>query len=493
MPSIPASQIVSSAPSVLSAGGTALDLIGLMLTANTRVPIGTVPSFQSAPAVAAYFGPTSQEAALAAIYFLGFDNSNVKPGALLFSQYPTAPVAAYLRGANVSGFTLTQLQAMSGTITVVFNGTTYTSSSINLTSATSFSSAAALIQAAFTSPPFSVSYDSVSGAFVFTGSTTGPAATVGAASGSLATLLLLTPVLGAVTSQGAAAATPSAAMTAVTGITQNWASFMTVFEPVLNDKVAFGQWANSTDDRYLYAMWDTNSAPAGTSDTSSAGALLTASQASGTAPIYLDVNVAAFLLGALASIDYTEENGRATMAFKTQSGLSVDVVSGTISANLKANSYNYYGQFSTANDNFNWFYPGSVTGPFAWIDSYVNQIWMTNAFQLAIMTLFANTKSIPFVTAGYALVSAALADPILAAANFGAFQPGVALSQAQIAEINSAAGAKIDGVLNQQGYYLQVLPATAQVRGVRGPLAVTFWYADGGSVQSLAISSVEIQ
>src|SRR5487761_2080482 len=98
MSSIPASMFVQVVPNVISAGGSALDLSGLCLTNSTRVPIGTVPSFPSALAVASYFGSTAPEAGLASTYFAGFDNSNVKPGAMLFAQYPVAPVGAYLRG-----------------------------------------------------------------------------------------------------------------------------------------------------------------------------------------------------------------------------------------------------------------------------------------------------------------------------------------------------------------------------------------------------------
>ena len=143
---IPASQIVSVVPSVLGAGGAALDLNGLILTNSNRVPMGTVQSFPSQAAVAAYFGPLSNEAFLADIYFLGFDGSTVKPGALLFAQYPVAPVFAWARGGNVSGLTLAQLQALSGSLTITIDGVVKTAGAINLASAASFSAAAALIQ-----------------------------------------------------------------------------------------------------------------------------------------------------------------------------------------------------------------------------------------------------------------------------------------------------------------------------------------------------------
>ena len=50
---IPASTVVDVIPSVLNAGGSALDLIGLCLTPFKRTPIGSVLSFPTQAAVAA--------------------------------------------------------------------------------------------------------------------------------------------------------------------------------------------------------------------------------------------------------------------------------------------------------------------------------------------------------------------------------------------------------------------------------------------------------
>jgi len=149
MASIPASAIVSVTPSVIGAGGTALDLNGLILTTSPRTPIGSVVKFATAADVAAYFGPSSNEAAMATIYFNGFDNSTKKPGEVLFAQYPTASVAAFVRGAAVG--TLAYVTGLAaGTLTIVVNGVSKTSASINLSGASSFSNAASLILAGFT-------------------------------------------------------------------------------------------------------------------------------------------------------------------------------------------------------------------------------------------------------------------------------------------------------------------------------------------------------
>ncbi len=147
IPAIPASQLVNVIPSVLPAGGDALDMIGFILTQDTRIPIGEVLSFATADDVTSYFGGLTQESGLATIYFNGPDNATALPGALLFAQYPASAVSAWLRGGNLSGLPIAGLQTLSGILTVVADGTTH-AAYVNLSAAVSYSSAAALIQTA---------------------------------------------------------------------------------------------------------------------------------------------------------------------------------------------------------------------------------------------------------------------------------------------------------------------------------------------------------
>lgn len=490
MTTIPASAIVRVTPSVLSAGGTALDLKGLILTENACVPAGTVPSFPSSEAVAAYFGPESDEASIADTYFLGFSNSTQKPGGLLFAQYQPADTAAYLRGGKIAGLPLAVLQGLSGSLSVVVDGQTFSAASIDLSLADGYALGAALIGASIGAP---VDFDVEAGAFVLRSDTTGPASSVGFATGTLADALLLTQATGAVTSRGAAASTPAAAMNAVVDVTTDWASFTTAFEPDLATKLQFASWCNARNNRYLYACWDTDVSATQPASTTCMGYDVRQSGLSGTAMVYADRTVAVFLMGAMASVDFNERNGRATAAFRGQGGIAPSVTSATDAVNLIANGYNYYGAYATANDKFLFLYPGSVSGQYKWIDSYINQIWLTNQLQLAIMGLLVAVKSIPYNNIGYALIEAACSDPIRAALNFGAIRPGVTLSAAQAEEVNTDAGLEIAPTLSIRGYYLQVLDASPQVRAGRGSPPCRLWYTDGGSVQAVSLSSIMVE
>lgn len=647
-PAISASEIVNIIPSVLSAGGNSLDLNGVMLTANPRVPIDTLITFPDAASVTSYFGSGSQESALGSIYFKGFDNSTKKPGQLYFWQYAwLQPVSAWLRGGSVASLSLAQLQALAGTFTVTIDGADKTAS-ISLSGATSFSNAAQTInsslnihgidqgayvgsingttltvgtvtngpqQATFvgsitggtltvtsltegniaagqllvgtgvtvgttitagltgvggvgtysitpngtaasqnitsyinagalalgdlvlgTGTPNNVyisafltgtgglgtytlsgsgvmsnsafnaflpgvTYDSTSGGFQINSGTTGSGSTMSYASGALAVSLNMTSATGATLSQGSGQPTPAQAMDAIVGINQNWASFMTLFEPVETDKEAFSTWNNAQANRYHYAMWDTNAVNTGPSGPSTAVGVITTGNYSGTSLIYensavdtIGGELAAFVMGYGASINFNAFQGRATAAFKSQSGLAPQVFSTTAYNYLRSYGMNCYGDFTTANQAFTIYSNGTVSGPFTWLDSYLDQIWLRAQLQVQLMSLLTQVNSIPYNNYGYGLIQAACEDPIQAAVFSGVIQPGVPLSNAQAAEVFSITGStQAAGIISTRGWFLQIVPASAQVRAARQSPNINLLYTDGESVQQIVINAVLIQ
>jgi hypothetical protein len=644
---IPASAFVSVLPGVLAAGGSSLQMNGLLLTPNTRVPTGLVASFASLASVQAFFGLSSAEAAFAQIYFAGYTNGTALPGALLISQFNQSAVNGYVRGASVGTMTLAQLQALSGgSLSVTVGGVVATAASIALTAATSFSNAASLMTialayydavstssgaiaagtatnstaasitgnvltvaatvtgafvaggvltgtgvtagtyivkqltgttggagtyqvsaiqsvatttisqsyglltiGAMTSGTFAVgqvisggtiaagstitaivtgtggagtyvisggaqtvtttivsggqlvvTFDSVSNAFVITGGTPGATGTISAASGTLAPSLYLTIATGATLSQGAAALTPATAMPAIIAQTTNWATFTTLTDPDGGygnaQKQAFAAWNTATGpNQFIYVAWDTDvTAPASNAATTSLGYILKNNGNSGTEVIWgIDNTKAAFFMGTTASINFNAQNGRITFAYKGQSGLAPDVVTLQAYNNLLANGYNCYASVATAAQNFQFYQNGTITGPYNWADSYVNQIWLNAALQLSLLQLLATVNAIPYNSAGIALQYGACLTPITNALNFGAINTGVALTASQAAQVNNAAGLNIASILQTTGWYLQILPANGTQRAARATNPATLWYLDGGSVQQITLSSIAIQ
>ena len=488
---IPASDLVTVNPGVISSGGSPLSLNGLILSQSLYLPTAAVQSFTSTTAVMNYFGASSTEYALSQVYFLGFDNSTIKPTTLLFAPYVATNRAAWLQSGSLSGMTLTALQALSGTIILTMDGTLKTSSSINLSTATSFSDAATKIAAAFTSPP-TITWDAVKSVFLFTSTTTGALSTMTVATGTLSAGIKLTTATGAVLSQGAVADTPATAMDMVKSKTQNWAFYTTVWEPDTATKTLFAIWTNAQNQRYGYAVWDTDAQAIINGSTTNFGYLAKTAAYDGVMPLYNTVALATFVLGAVASIDFSRTNGRITIAGKHQAGLPVTVTDQQISANLLANGYSYYGSYATANDQFIMLNNGQITGQWKWLDPYVNQIYINSQLQLALMTLITTVTSIPYNQSGYNLIRAAMIDPIADALNFGAIRAGVTLSDLQTAVVNQAAGLDAASSIEQNGYYLQILDPSAIVRGNRGTPVINFWYTDGGAVQKISLASIDI-
>lgn len=489
--SIPASELVNVTPNVIGTGGSPLSLNSVFLTQNNTVPLGPVISFSDQLSVARFFGDDSQEAQLATVYFLGFDGSSIKPGTLYFTSFNTTAVPAWLRSASLASMTLEELKAIpAGTMTVTVDGTPETSQSINLSTATSFSNAAEIIQAAFTN--LTVTYNSLLSAFVLTTGTTGAEATITYASGDIATALYLTGETGATISQGAAPASVNAFMNALLSQTQNWVTFMTLWEPELDDKMAFAKWTNGQKNRYMYVGWDSDVQATQANNTDCFGAQIINGNYNGTAPVWPSAEKAAFVCGTAASINFQEVNGRITFAYKGQSGLVADVTDPTVANNLTANGYNYYAAYATANDRFVMLQPGQMPGDWKWIDTYVNQVYLNSQFQLALMTLLTSRKSVPLNDVGDTAILSAMQDPIDEFVNFGGVQTGVELSEQQKSQINSEAGTDISNTLYTQGYYAQAVTATAQQRGLRNKQA-RFWFTDGGAVHKIALTSTDVQ
>lgn len=595
-PSIPASELVNSIPSVLGTGGNPLSLNAVFGTNDPSIPLGTVKAFPDVTSVQNWFGANSPEAVFAGRYFSGYSIGTSLPSTLYFAQYNENAVDAYLRGGNMSTVSLATLQGYTGTLVVAVDGHTLTSAAINLAAATSFPNAATLIQAGLqtagnswsgtfttvnasatvtvnttasgvlhvgdtlvgldvpvgatitafgTYTPLAgtgtvtisapatgsagpspgtvtllptVTYDVLRSAFVIGSPSTGATSTIAfPTTSAFATELKLTQAAGAVLSQGGAAATPAGFLNSVVAATQNWATFTTVFEADTQTALGFANWVSTASpagqERFAYIEWDTVAANALGVNPTGFGASVTAAAYNGSMPNYdpgtrTDIDpetglpvittwtpgeLAAFVCGTIASLDFNARQGRATLAYKSQAGVQAGVNTAVAAHNLKANGYNFYGAYATANEDFTFLQPGSMPGVWKWVDPYVNQIAMNSDFQLALLTLETQVPSIPYNANGYNLVRSTLQDPIDKYVNFGAIQPGVPLSASQAQAVNLAAGVKIDGVLSTVGYYLQILTATAQVRGLRGSPPMRFWYTDGGSIQSLLLASIDVQ
>lgn len=492
---IPISQVVNVLPGVVGAGANPLSLNAIFLSTNPITPATSLFQSSTTDEVIEYYGSGSAEAELAARYVNGFQNSTRKPGTLFFGRYsPTGATSGWVRGRSLAGMTLDQLKSVTGSMEITIDDDVYqTSVPMDFSAVTSFSDAANVISTSLgIGSVATVAWDALFSCFVVTSITQGANSHVSFATGTAADLLGLSS---GVQTDGTAQDTPASVMDRVKSQTQDWASFM-VTSPVLQDvNEGFAKWCANQNHRYAFIAWDTSAGNEVPNNDATLGALVRANKYEGTFVLYGSSDYAAFICGFIGSINWQELNGRATPAFKTQDGLAPYVSKLSVANAVLSNGANYYGVYQGPGSGnvYNILYSGQMPGSkFKWLDTYVNQIYLNAQLQNAIFYGLTQAKSVPYNSQGETLIRAWCADPIAEALNNGSIRVGVELSNAQKAQINMDAGLDISSQLYGQGYYLQILPATAQVRGQRASPPVKLWYCDGGSIQSINLASIAV-
>lgn len=495
--SIPASYIVDVTPRVISAGTAGIAINGLFLTTNPQLPVGIVQEFVSATSVAEFFGYESDEYNAAVIYFAGYVNSFKKPASIRYARRINANVSAFLRGAEYQG-TLQALQAISdGALNITINNELIELTNIDLASASSFSAAALKIQSAINTLKSTVSavvtYNSISNAFEVSTSATGAQSSISfaaaASSGTdLGSMLNLTSA-GAVLSPGLDEQTAAENMTQIAAYDSNFVTFTHLYDADADECIALGQWSNSQGVSYCFLPWSNEAAAILDSSTDDIASKMVAAGVTNFTAIYNDYRLAAGVMGAFASIDWTRTNGAIDIAFKQVDGLAPTVTSAADAAVLDKKFYTYYGQFATKNTDFNFIYKGLIVGDYVNLSTYINAVWFNSSMVNAVANGFASVGKAAYNEAGYTYIRVWLADPINQAKNVGIIQVGVILSEAQKAQIISEVGSDITAELYANGYYLLVADPGAAARVTGDSPIVTFYYTDGGVVKKLQISS----
>lgn len=492
---IPISQIVSMTPGVIGGGGAAQLLVGMILTQDASVAPGSPLAFYNATDVATWFGAGSAEAAAAATYFPGVVNGQRLPYTLGFARYAATATPAGSYGATVPS-SLAALQAVTAGTLIVTTGALRTSSAINLSSATSYAGVASLVNAAFTSPDFSVAYDAQRNRFTLLTTATGASAVSSDVSGTLAPLLGLSSASGAyIQSPGLAADTPTVAMNRLIAQSTNWASFTTAWLPAIADRLAFSAWNSGQNYRFWYVAYDLDAASTIANNTVSFGSQVFAAPYQGTTPVYGTLNTAAAFMGYAASIDFARNNGRSDLAFRQfNAGTPATCSSLATAQALLSNNYTYVGAYANAANSYTVAFDGKVSGVFPWADTYLDQIYLNSELQRAGFETLLAYKSIPYNADGYGLLYAGLQAVIVAALASGIIRAGVTLSSSQTLQVNSAAGRQVADVIQTRGWYLLITDATnaAQMRQQRTSPNIQFWYTDGGSIHYLNPNSIAI-
>ena len=502
--------LVNTVPGVVSGQGQSIQFNGMILTDSTSVPIGSIQPFTNLAAVLAYFGSASAEYDMAQYYFKGFTGSTQKPGMLYFFQFNTAAVGAYNRGAAYAS-TLDALKLITaGTLALDIDGVTESVTAIDLSTATSFSNAAALIDTA-AGIKFNCSYDTQLRSFIISSPTTGATSTIDyPAVSALSTLLNLPQASGGVLSQGAAIADPATYMTALDAANRNWVSFSTTFEPDLATKLEFAQWVNGSEN-YAYIAWDTEESLPLSSDTTSLAYLIngvTTVDANGnttvvTAPtydydntvvVYNTAAIAAALMGFMASVNLNQPQGWVDYAYLQQSGLASSVSNRATAEILESKRVYFIGDFASPTTAYKMGWSGAISGVFDWLNDFLGNRYIRAQLEQAWMDFRTQRKNLPFNDASYSSIKQVFANNVMEPAIvLGAVNAGVILDEIQTIAINTLANADDAAKLIEQvGYYIKIIPATVAQRNAR-VLDVNVWYTSGGTINRVNISVFLVQ
>lgn len=498
---ISAGQLVSVNPRLLQPGGTDLELNGLILTKNRGILLDPfVMAFSDPASVAAFFGSNSEEYALSNVYFLGYNNSFIKPRALYFAPRVDIPLVPFLRGSKVTTSLAELNQIISGSLTISIGSTTDTVPNLDFGTATSYSDIAVILQAGIRDlvggglewTQATVSYSSQFSAYVINGGVAGDGTRISTASLDVAEALFLTETQGALASSGSKALTPSENLNKILDYTQNWVPFTTIYEADDAEHTELALWANSKGVAYLYIGWSSEIALTQQGNINNIATTLSTLEVGSSALCWLEAKYAVFILACCASVDFDRRDGTITTAFKSQEGLAATVNTTSISLALNDKNVNFYGNYATRNDNFVFTYPGCMFGTYGYIDTYINAVWLNNALQVALMNGLGQANRVPYTRSGYSLVRSWMQDPILRGVKSGIIDGGVLLSEAQKAQVMREAGKNIIPQLERDGYYVQVENSSASARVTRDSPTVNFWYTYGGSIHRLVVASTAV-
>lgn len=492
---IPASYIVAINPRLISAGGNDLEFNGLLLSDNALIPLSSpVLQFANADSVGEFFGIESDEYKAASIYFLGYNNSFAKPRHLMIARRVSTDVGAYLRGAEYTG-DLDQIKNVTaGSLSITINETNIALTDLDFSEVTSLSDAALVLQTALATElaDTACTYSSLTKAFTITSPGLGNYETITYATGYMAELLNLTSEAGAVLSQGSSTLSPAENLALIVEQTQNWVSFTTLYTADQAEHLGLSAWASSKGIEYLYVGWTAETELLVQGSDNTIADKIKEAEYGATTLVWDNVNVATFVLGSIASVNWERYQGTINYAFKKVDGVGATVTSQTDADLLLAKGVSFMGNFATRNDDFTFFYDAQMFGDYTYIDAFVNTVWFKNVMQVSILDGLTSAGRVPYNDRGYALIRAWLQGPINRAVNNGTIDAGVEMSEKQKAQVYNETGKDLSTELYTNGYAVLVEDAGAAVRVGRQSPNISVYYTYGGSVNKIDVASTAI-
>ncbi len=439
-------------------------LIMRCVTTNSVLPPGIVIEFSNAESVGSYFGQNSEEYRRASAYFSFVSKMVTSPGLISFVRWVNASIPAMVVGdglpKTLGGFTsistgsLTILDGGEGGVAVPVTG-------INLSTATSLTNVASLIQTAIqgaANVPASlttatVTYNTNTQQFVLTASAdqSGSGALAVQASGSGNDLSSL---LGWSTGQqvevpGQAANSPELAVSKSTNISNNFGSFIFSSVALSNAQIAsVAAWNHEQNNQFLFSVSTTaanlallfNGDDTPTNPKVSGYSGLSLNVRSSTAP---NDFVEQSPCEILAATDYSQPNSNQNFMFYQFPNRNAVVSDDTLANTLDALRGNYIGATQSAGVALSFYQRGTLCGgSTAAVDTniFCNEIWMKATISTAVLNLLMAVGSVPVNSAGASMILGVIQPVINTGLLNGVIQSGKTLDATQRVYIGQVTG-----------------------------------------------------
>ena len=426
------------------------DLMGRVFSDNSLLPHGAIIEFTGLDSVGNYFGLASNEYKFAAKYFGYISRSGNIPQKISFALHSTEAKPARLY-SKAKPATLDYLKTLSNeSITFKIDGTEYALSSLDFTSATSFSDVASVIAtallAAATDTPGAFVYNESLSRFVLTSETIGEDSAMDYATGTLADVIGMSAgSIGAVLSEGSAAETGLETLIASAELSNNFYSF-TFLTSISGEEEAIAAWVKAQNIRYMWSLGVTSS---------NASTLASALAEYDGVGLTLGDDCVFLPMAIAAAINYDLPNASVDFMYQQASGIEASVATQEEQEAYDAIRVNYYGTTQQAGNLISFYQDGKLQGSVSSMGVYVNEAWLKDAFFTALLNLRMSLDSLPANETGLGYVKLAMQDIIEKAQNNGVISIGKTLDATQKAYVSQITGDKSAWqAIQSVGYWL---------------------------------------
>lgn len=417
------------------------ELIGRVFTSNKYMPKG-VREFDRTQMedIADMFGRNSIEYMFASRYFGFVSKRGTRPQKICFARTFLTETPAINAGFP-NYRSLTELQSITDG-NIAFYLTTPSGmenvsvDGLNLSTATSFTEVASIINTAMDNENVSLTYDTATSRFVLTTVGTGNGYVIGNVGGIGFELGLNSPDTSIA---GSDPVSPVESIETYAEASNNFFSFCFLREDTELSAAQIqeiAQWTHNQNVRYMFctSTLDKNEETA----TEKANGL---AEYDGVVLAYGGWSMNHMPMAAIAAIDYTKPNSTIDLMYQQFDSTGIATISTNADSNLLDGlKINYYGITQQAGRRIGFYQNGVMQGSISSIGVFANEAWLKDSFFTNLLNLRLGLDSLPANQTGKSLVLNVMADTIEQALYNGTILAGKTLNATQKATITQISG-----------------------------------------------------